>query len=126
MTVEPRGIAARMLRRMPFCGPGASQGMAFTPVCRGQEVLDSFQSLRPAMVVLDARTPGLDLLGCVETLLACAPCRILVIAPLRERATAVEALQRGAMAFLPAPYQDAELTSAIELLLPPVGLVTLQ
>ncbi len=67
---------------------------------------------------LDITMPRMDGLTCLENLLKINPeAKILIISALRDRATALIALKRGARGFLCKPINPEELREAFELLL---------
>jgi two-component system chemotaxis response regulator CheY len=60
----------------------------------------------------------MDGIECVERLVAMKPnVLILVVSALADKATAVEAMEKGANAFLNKPFTDRQLNEALEELL---------
>lgn len=81
----------------------------------GVEALDTFRSEQPELVTMDLTMPELDGLKCIEQIMAINPkTRILVISALADKATAIEALRKGAQGFLCKPFSDQELNDAIQ------------
>jgi DNA-binding NarL/FixJ family response regulator len=77
-----------------------------------------------SVAVIDPDRPGRYLLGieCVENLVKIKPdVLILVISALSDKATAIEALKKGANGFLCKPFTDRQLTEALEELLRGAG-----
>jgi len=62
--------------------------------------------------------PHMDGIECIARLVAMKPAiRILVVSALADKATAVEAMERGANGFLNKPFTDRQLNEAIAELL---------
>jgi len=71
----------------------------------GYEALQVFDEFAPEIVTMDITMPELDGLSCVEAILNKNPAtKILVISALADKATAVEAIKRGAQGFLLKPF----------------------
>ena len=69
---------------------------------------------RPDVVIMDLRMPQMDGIECITQLVRLKPkVRILVISALADKATAVEAMERGANGFLNKPFSDRQLNEAI-------------
>ncbi len=84
----------------------------------GQQAIDMFVLHKPNLVTMDITMPEMDGLECVESILRISPAaKILVISALADKATALEALKRGASGFLCKPFNDQELAEALEELL---------
>jgi two-component system chemotaxis response regulator CheY len=84
----------------------------------GSEALKVFDEFTPEIVTMDITMPELDGLSCVEAILGRNPdTKILVISALADKATAVEAIKRGAQGFLLKPFTAEMLhTELAELL----------
>lgn len=81
----------------------------------GREAVAIFQRELPDLVTMDITMPELDGIQCIERILKLrADTRILVISALADKATAIEALKRGAQGFLCKPFSDRELNNALE------------
>ena len=66
----------------------------------GREALELFERTDPDVVTMDLTMPEMDGIDCVERLVALKPALlILVISALADKATAVEAISRGANGF---------------------------
>ncbi len=71
----------------------------------GVDALKQFDEFEPDVVTMDITMPELDGLSCVDAILAKKPdTLILVISALADKATAVEAIKRGAQGFLLKPF----------------------
>ena len=86
--------------------------------CNGVEALELFAETDPDVVTMDLTMPEMDGIECVERLVARKPeLRILVVSALADKATAVEAIARGANGFLCKPFTDRQLNDALTELL---------
>jgi len=80
----------------------------------GIEALEIFKKTDPDVVTMDITMPRMDGIECIGQLVALKPAiRILVISALADKATAVEAMERGANGFLNKPFTDRQLNEAI-------------
>jgi two-component system, chemotaxis family, chemotaxis protein CheY len=84
----------------------------------GREAIELFAKTQPDVVTMDLTMPEMDGIECVEHLVAKNPeILILVVSALADKATAVEAIRKGANGFLCKPFTDRQLNDAlIELL----------
>ncbi|MDP9014595.1 MAG: response regulator [Pseudomonadota bacterium] len=84
----------------------------------GVEAVQLFRQTNPHVVTMDLTMPEMDGVECVEQLVKINPkVLILVISALADKATAVEAIERGANGFLCKPFTDRQLNGALEELL---------
>lgn len=84
----------------------------------GLEALEIFARTDPDVVTMDLTMPRMDGIECIGRMVAMKPTvRILVISALADKATAVEAMERGANGFLNKPFTDRQLNEAIAELL---------
>ncbi len=80
----------------------------------GIEALEIFHKTDPDVVTMDLTMPQMDGIECISKLVQLKPAvRILVISALADKATAVEAMERGANGFLNKPFTDRQLNEAI-------------
>ena len=80
----------------------------------GLEALEIFRKTDPDVVTMDLTMPQMDGIECISQLVALKPAvRILVISALADKATAVEAMEKGANGFLNKPFTDRQLNEAI-------------
>ena len=80
----------------------------------GLEALELFKKADPDVVTMDLTMPQMDGIECISQLVAMKPSvRILVISALADKATAVEAMEKGANGFLNKPFTDRQLNEAI-------------
>ncbi len=76
----------------------------------GVEALAVFDEFQPDVVTMDITMPEMDGLSCVDAILRRrANTRILVISALGDKATAVEAVKRGAQGYLLKPFTPETL-----------------
>jgi two-component system chemotaxis response regulator CheY len=84
----------------------------------GRDAVDLFRRTQPDVVTMDLTMPEMDGIECVEKLVAINPdVLILVVSALADKATAVEAIEKGANGFLCKPFTDRQLNDALEELL---------
>jgi two-component system, chemotaxis family, chemotaxis protein CheY len=84
----------------------------------GVEAVELFKRTDPDLVTMDLTMPQMDGIECIEQLVALKPTvRILVISALADKATAVEAMEKGANGFLNKPFSDRQLNEALAELL---------
>jgi two-component system, chemotaxis family, chemotaxis protein CheY len=80
----------------------------------GIEAIELFSKTSPDMVTMDITMPQMDGIQCIEKLVGMKPSvRILVISALADKATAVEAMEKGANGFLNKPFTDRQLNEAL-------------
>ena len=81
----------------------------------GREAVELFRRTQPDVVTMDITMPEMDGIECVERLVEIKPdVLILVVSALADKATAVEAMERGANGFLNKPFTDRQLNDALE------------
>ncbi len=84
----------------------------------GRDAVDLFKRTQADVVTMDLTMPEMDGIECVEKLIAINPnVLILVVSALADKATAVEAIEKGANGFLCKPFTDRQLNDALEELL---------
>ena len=82
--------------------------------CNGVEAIEMFRKMDPDVVTMDLTMPQMDGIECIENIVKIKPAvRILVISALADKATAVEAMEKGANGFLNKPFTDRQLNEAI-------------
>ena len=80
----------------------------------GVEALELFQRTDPDVVTMDITMPQMDGIECVERMVDLKPgVLILVVSALADKATAVEAMEKGANGFLNKPFSDRQLNDAL-------------
>ena len=84
----------------------------------GVEAVELFKQTDPDVVTMDLTMPHMDGIECIAQLVALKPTvRILVVSALADKATAVEAMEKGANGFLNKPFSDRQLNEALAELL---------
>ncbi|HET9394875.1 MAG TPA: response regulator [Nitrospiraceae bacterium] len=82
--------------------------------CNGLEAIELFKQTDPDLVTMDLTMPQMDGIECIEKLVELKPAiRILVISALSDKATAVDAMEKGANGFLNKPFTDRQLNEAL-------------
>src|SRR5256885_10844275 len=80
----------------------------------GLEAIELFKKADPDVVTMDLTMPQMDGIECISKLVELKPAiRILVISSLADKATAVQAMAKGANGFLKKPLTDRQLNEAI-------------
>lgn len=80
----------------------------------GIDAIELFRRTDPDVVTMDLTMPRMDGIECIAKLVELKPAvRILVISALADKATAVEAMEKGANGFLNKPFTDRQLNEAI-------------
>ena len=84
----------------------------------GIKAIELFKETAPDLVTMDITMPEMDGVQCVEELIELNPdVHILVVSALADKATAIEALSKGAQGYLSKPFNPKELNEAfLELL----------
>jgi response regulator NasT len=84
---------------------------------RGDEAVRLVDELRPDVVILDIKMPGLDGLEAARQINEARTAATLVLTAFSQRDLIEEARDAGALAYLVKPFQRAELIPAIEIAL---------
>ena len=80
----------------------------------GLEAVKMFKASMPDVVTMDITMPEMDGIECVQNLVALHPeVLILIVSALSDKATAIEALKKGANGFLCKPFTDQQLNDAL-------------
>ena len=89
--------------------------LSITGVARnGIEAIDLCKKTMPDLATMDLTMPELDGVNTISELVDINPnILILVVSALADKATAIEALKRGAHGFLCKPFTDNELDDAL-------------
>lgn len=84
----------------------------------GVSAVEACKVEQPDLVTLDITMPKMDGLTCLTEILKISPnTKVLVISALKDTATGLQALKKGAMGFLPKPFTPSELQEEIRLIL---------
>ena len=84
----------------------------------GKQALDLSRKSQFDLAIIDIVMPEMDGVECVQQLVAInSNVLILVVSALADKATAVDAIEKGANGFLCKPFTDRQLNDALEELL---------
>lgn len=91
------------------------RGLTIVGLARnGMEAIEICERSAPTLVTMDLTMPEMDGNTCVEELVRRDPkLNILVVSALSDKATAIDALKRGARGFLYKPFTDEQLVDAL-------------
>ena len=80
----------------------------------GEQALSLARQTNPEVITIDLTMPNMDGIEAIPLLSSiCPDARILVVSALSDKATAINALSRGAHGFLCKPFTDEELHTAL-------------
>jgi two-component system chemotaxis response regulator CheY len=80
----------------------------------GQEAVDMAIVSRPQIITMDLTMPNMDGIEAIEKVLEIDPnVLILVVSALADKATAIQAMVKGAHGFLCKPFSEREITEAL-------------
>lgn len=81
----------------------------------GREAVDLYIQHRHQAITLDITMPEMDGIQTVDAIMKIDPtARILIISALADKATAIDAIKRGASGFICKPYTQHDLLEAFE------------
>ncbi len=81
----------------------------------GQEAIDFAVELRPDLVILDVKMPGVDGLAAAERICADKIAPVVILTAFSQRELVVRARDAGVMGYLVKPFQKSDLVPAIEM-----------
>jgi two-component system chemotaxis response regulator CheY len=111
MIVDDSNVIRRRIERCQEQASLEVVGLA----SNGVEAVEVFRRTDPDIVTMDITMPQMDGIECVERLVAIKPgVLILVVSALADKATAVEAMEKGANGFLSKPFSDRQLNEALQ------------
>src|SRR5258707_11836122 len=84
---------------------------------RGDEAVELVRDLRPDLVILDIKMPGLDGLSAARQIATDRLAPVLMITAFSQRELVEQARGAGALAYLAKPFQKSDLIPAIEVAL---------
>ncbi|NBV82318.1 MAG: response regulator [Actinobacteria bacterium] len=82
---------------------------------RGDQAVELVRSLRPDLVILDVKMPGMDGIEAARRITAEQICAVLMLTAFSQREVIEQARDAGALAYLVKPFQKTDLVPAIEL-----------
>ena len=81
----------------------------------GEAAVKLTESLRPDLVIMDIKMPGLDGISAAERITAAHLAPVVILTAFSQRELVLRARDAGAMAFLVKPFTKADLVPAIEI-----------
>jgi two-component system, response regulator PdtaR len=81
----------------------------------GEAAVKLTESLRPDLVIMDIKMPGLDGISAAERITAAQLAPVVILTAFSQRELVLRARDAGAMAFLVKPFTKADLVPAIEI-----------
>ena len=84
---------------------------------RGDEAIELVRDLRPDLVILDIKMPGLDGLSVARQVAGERMAAVLILTAFSQRELVEQARDAGALAYLVKPFQQSDLIPAIEIAL---------
>jgi two-component system chemotaxis response regulator CheY len=107
MIVDDSNVMRRRIER-------SQQNDLLEVVGTAVDAVEKFKQLMPDVMTLDLTMPEMDGIECVEHIIKIKPdVLILVVSALADKATAVEAIEKGANGFLCKPFTDDQLNEAL-------------
>lgn len=104
-----------IMRRAIERSLGQSRFTEVRTATNGLDAVRLFESYRPDVVTMDITMPEMDGLSAVDEIIRRNPrAVILVVSALGDKATAVEAVKRGAQGFLLKPITALSVQSALD------------
>ena len=82
---------------------------------RGDQAVELVRQLKPDIVILDVKMPGMDGIEAARLITADAICAVLMLTAFSQREIIEQARDAGAVAYLVKPFQKSDLIPAIEL-----------
>jgi two-component system chemotaxis response regulator CheY len=111
MVVDDSNIIRRRIER---CHEGSTEFNVVASAANGLEAVEVFKQVSPDVVTMDLTMPEMDGIECISALITLDPdVLILVISALSDKATGIEALERGARGFVCKPFTDETLIRAL-------------
>jgi AmiR/NasT family two-component response regulator len=80
----------------------------------GQQAVDLTEELRPDLVILDVKMPGMDGITAAEQIVSTAAAPVIMLTAFSQRELVERAAEAGAMAYLVKPFDKSDLVPAIE------------
>jgi two-component system chemotaxis response regulator CheY len=110
LIVDDSGVIRNKIAR----GAAAKQFDVVGLAQDGEDALRLFEKFQPGVVTMDLTMPRMDGIACIQALLKMRPdTLILVVSALADKATAIEALKRGAHGFVLKPFSDEQIGEAL-------------
>jgi two-component system, chemotaxis family, chemotaxis protein CheY len=114
LIVDDSSVVRRAIERDLESGEITEVDQAAT----GEDAVRLYSAKLHDVVTLDITMPGMDGLTCLDKIIKINPkARVLIISALRDKATAIDAIKRGASGFLCKPINPPELKEAFKVLI---------
>ena len=99
-----------------LCASGAVGGIEIAgQAANGLEAIEVARRITPDCVTMDLTMPEMDGGACIAGQAGLLPeARILGVAALSDKATALRAIKKGAHGFVHKPFSDAQLAAALK------------
>jgi two-component system chemotaxis response regulator CheY len=111
MVVDDSNIIRRKIQR---CNLVSSNFDVVASASNGAEAVTMCKQSNPQVVTMDLTMPEVDGISCIEQLLQInEDILILVVSALSDKATGIEALEKGARGFLYKPFTEDDLVDAL-------------
>ena len=81
----------------------------------GQEAIEKVGILRPDVVIMDIKMPGMDGLEATRRIMATYPVPIIILTAYNQRGLVEEAAGAGVLAYLVKPVRESDIGPAIEI-----------
>ena len=82
---------------------------------RGDQAVELVRNLKPDVVILDVKMPGMDGIEAAKRISTEGICAVLMLTAFSQREVVEQARDAGALAYLVKPFQKTDLVPAIEL-----------
>jgi AmiR/NasT family two-component response regulator len=82
---------------------------------RGDQAVELVRQLKPDLVMLDVKMPGMDGIEAARRITTEGICAVLMLTAFSQREIVEQARDAGAVAYLVKPFQKSDLVPAIEL-----------
>lgn len=80
----------------------------------GASALEQLEAAEPDVITMDLTMPRMDGISCIEAILGRSPAvKVLVVSALSDKATGIEALEKGARGFICKPFSELQLSEAL-------------
>lgn len=113
LVVDDSNIVRSRIARLSL-SPGLPKFKLLGMAKNGRDALSLFTQLKPDIVTMDLTMPEMDGVACTAAMTRHDPkAKILVVSALSDKATAIRALQNGALGFLHKPFTDTQLIGAL-------------
>ncbi len=110
MIVDDSLIIRRRIKR----AHGLSEYSVVGTASDGEQAVSLARQTTPDLITIDLTMPNMDGIEAIPLIAEVCPyAKILVVSALSDKATAINALSRGAHGFLCKPFTDDELQSAL-------------